>query len=70
MNNETKNLNSADVKVQVLKKGPYLVNGTFLFVDDQGNESVKEGNMALCSCGSSANKPFCDGSHNKSNAID
>lgn len=71
MNNETNKENTpADVKVQVLKKGPYLVNGTFTFVDDQGVESVKEGNIALCRCGLSNNKPFCDGSHRQSTVLD
>ena len=30
-----------------------------------GEEVTKEGMTALCRCGASANKPYCDGSHSK-----
>ena len=51
--------------VQVNKGGPYLVKGKFVFVDTDGKEEVKEGSIALCRCGASNNKPFCDGAHRK-----
>ncbi len=51
--------------VQVNKGGPYLVKGKFVFVGTDGKEEVKEGSIALCRCGASTNKPFCDGNHRK-----
>jgi len=44
--------------------GPYLVNGLKNFVNKKGPIETKE-TMALCRCGGSANKPFCDGTHAK-----
>lgn len=51
--------------VQVSKGGPYLVKGKFVFVGTDGKEEKKEGSVALCRCGGSSNKPFCDGAHRK-----
>jgi uncharacterized Fe-S cluster protein YjdI len=51
--------------VQVSKGGPYLVKGKFVFVGTDGEEETKEGSIALCRCGGSNNKPFCDGTHRK-----
>jgi len=51
--------------VQVSKGGPYLVKGKFVFVRTDGKEEIKEGSVALCRCGGSNNKPFCDGTHRK-----
>lgn len=46
------------------KNGPYLVDGATL-KDADGNV-LKEGEkIALCRCGQSGNKPFCDGTHSK-----
>lgn len=47
--------------------GPLLVQGDFKVVDMEGNEFVTEQEIiALCRCGHSENKPFCDGSHKQS----
>lgn len=51
--------------VQVNKGGPYLVKGKFVLVGTDGREETKEGSFALCRCGTSNNKPFCDGTHRK-----
>ena len=58
----------ADVKIQALKNGPYLVNGTIEIVDGEGKAipSAKQP-AALCRCGQSSSKPFCDGTHRKVN---
>jgi len=50
----------------VLDNGPYLVKGKFTIIGQDGKEEVKEGNIALCRCGLSAGKPFCDGNHRNS----
>ena len=44
--------------------GPYLVKDLKNFADQNGPIETKE-TMALCRCGGSANKPFCDGTHAK-----
>ena len=52
-------------KVKVVKGGPLLVEGSLTITLPDGEEVEKEGMTALCRCGASANKPFCDGSHSK-----
>ena len=49
------------------ENGPYLVNNLTNLANQKGAVTTKE-NMALCRCGGSANKPFCDGTH-KSNGF-
>ncbi|MGD9489247.1 MAG: CDGSH iron-sulfur domain-containing protein [Calditrichaceae bacterium] len=44
--------------------GPYLVKDLKTFANQKGSIETSK-NMALCRCGGSANKPFCDGSHKK-----
>ena len=54
----------ADVTVQVLQNGPLLVKGPVDLKDAKGASiPTKEETLALCRCGHSATKPFCDGSH-------
>jgi CDGSH-type Zn-finger protein len=43
-----------------------LIEGPFKLLDSAGNEFTLESSkpaMALCRCGQSARKPFCDGTH-------
>jgi CDGSH-type Zn-finger protein len=52
--------------VDTKKDGPNLVRGPLKFVDASGKETVMDKPMiALCRCGQSSNKPFCDGTHVK-----
>lgn len=46
------------------ENGPYLVKDLENFVNQKGPVEKKE-TMALCRCGGSSNKPFCDGTHAK-----
>jgi CDGSH-type Zn-finger protein len=69
----------SDARVIVSKNGPYLVSGniplaeqTILTDDDGGSERWSEASpiqtrdsYALCRCGQSRAKPFCDGTHAK-----
>jgi len=55
----------ADVKVIVRRNGPYLVAGPIELVDADGNTYAVQDKMALCRCGASSTKPFCDGTHSK-----
>jgi CDGSH-type Zn-finger protein len=53
-------------KITALDNGPYLVKGPVLLLDAEGNEFRAElSTIALCRCGGSAKKPFCDGTHAK-----
>ena len=53
-------------KITALDNGPYLVKGPVLLLDAEGNEfRVEREAVALCRCGGSTNKPFCDGTHSK-----
>lgn len=55
---------SEKVEIKVLENGPMLISGTATVTDAEGNVSETQGSMvALCRCGQSANKPFCDGAH-------
>jgi uncharacterized Fe-S cluster protein YjdI len=51
------------IKIQVLTGGPLMLEGTCAILDKDGNETLKEGKVFLCRCGSSKNKPYCDGTH-------
>lgn len=53
------------LKVQVSPNGPYLIKTECLIVHSDGREETKTGSVALCRCGASGNKPYCDGSHRK-----
>jgi CDGSH-type Zn-finger protein len=52
------------VTITIRDNGPLLVDGEFRLVDAQGNE-VPILKKALCRCGGSTTKPFCDGTHSK-----
>ncbi|MGE5527186.1 MAG: CDGSH iron-sulfur domain-containing protein [Methanosarcina sp.] len=44
--------------------GPYLVRGSFVVTDQEGNElPLQRQTIALCRCGKSRMRPFCDGTH-------
>jgi CDGSH-type Zn-finger protein len=55
------------VEIKVRANGPYRVEGPFRLIDADGNPfDVEPGKViALCRCGGSTNKPFCDGTHSK-----
>jgi CDGSH-type Zn-finger protein len=49
------------------RDGPLIVRGDFRLVDQDGGEiDPGRATVALCRCGKSAIKPFCDGSHQRS----
>lgn len=58
----------ANVTVRVRPNGPFLVEGAITVLDHEGNPfplNPDKPNVALCRCGQSARRPFCDGTHNK-----
>lgn len=52
------------VTIKIRDNGPLIVDGEFTLVDANGNE-VPIAKKALCRCGGSTMKPFCDGTHSK-----
>lgn len=55
----------ATTKITAKHNGPLLVEGDFEIADPEGKCFGLAGrtSLALCRCGHSANKPFCDGAH-------
>jgi CDGSH-type Zn-finger protein len=58
------------VEIKVRENGPYRVRGPITLIDADGNEfdlepHEKNGTIALCRCGGSTTKPFCDGRHSE-----
>ncbi len=51
------------VDITVRDNGPLLIKGDFVVMDAEGKSYEKKDIVALCRCGNSANKPFCDGTH-------
>jgi CDGSH-type Zn-finger protein len=54
-------------KVTVATNGSIRIEGDFEILDPNGVAFGLAGRtvISLCRCGQSANKPFCDGSHNR-----
>lgn len=57
----------ATTDVKINNNGPIIISGDFELKDASGNSYDLGGRtqLGLCRCGASANKPFCDGSHNR-----
>ncbi len=56
------------VEIKVRENGPYKVTGPVTIVDADGNTYELGGDdrpVALCRCGGSTTKPFCDGTHSR-----
>ncbi|MDX9865840.1 MAG: CDGSH iron-sulfur domain-containing protein [Anaerolineaceae bacterium] len=50
-------------RVWFTENGPLYVHGNIEIVDLEGNLLHKDTRIALCRCGESKNKPFCDNTH-------
>ena len=54
----------SSARVIPYRNGPYLVRGEFELTDQDGRRiETRRGTIALCRCGASKTKPFCDGTH-------
>jgi uncharacterized Fe-S cluster protein YjdI/CDGSH-type Zn-finger protein len=56
---------TAETTVEARPNGPLFVRGRLKIVDADGNVIREDTRLALCRCGASQNKPFCDGSHRR-----
>lgn len=79
MTSEKKRSRNGESKIAVTKDGPYIVAGAIpiseqIIIADSENTAIEwsqgkkyplRGKCALCRCGHSKNKPFCDGTHLK-----
>jgi uncharacterized Fe-S cluster protein YjdI len=55
----------AETTVEPRPNGPLFVRGAVRIVDGDGRLIREDTRVALCRCGASENKPFCDGSHRR-----
>ena len=58
----------SEVIIRLRDDGPLVIQGPVKIIDAEGNAFVPPANkplVALCRCGGSTNKPFCDGTHSK-----
>jgi CDGSH-type Zn-finger protein len=56
------------VVIKVRHNGPYKVTGPVTLIDaeDREYDLAQQGEtVALCRCGGSTTKPFCDGTHSR-----
>ncbi|MBL0175084.1 MAG: CDGSH iron-sulfur domain-containing protein [Ignavibacteria bacterium] len=53
----------AALKLTLMNNGPILLSGATEIRDTEGKTIAAGDSAALCRCGRSANKPFCDGAH-------
>jgi uncharacterized Fe-S cluster protein YjdI len=51
--------------VEVIQNGPLRIHGGITLQLADGKKETKNNVTALCRCGMSNNKPFCDGTHKK-----
>lgn len=56
-------MSDGSIEITVAANGPLLVSGTMIVRGADGEILRETEKCALCRCGHSANKPFCDGSH-------
>ncbi|MCW9707071.1 CDGSH iron-sulfur domain-containing protein [Fodinibius salsisoli] len=49
--------------IKLMKNGPALVEGSYQVYSIAGQPARSSKNIALCRCGGSTSKPFCDGTH-------
>ncbi len=54
------------MKITATQNGPLLIDvAEAIIKKGDGKEKLENKTIALCRCGHSANKPFCDGAHKK-----
>ena len=55
----------SDVTIRCRENGPFIVAGNVTLTDHEGNpyDTSDRENIALCRCGATKKRPFCDGTH-------
>lgn len=56
-----------NVTIKIMPNGPYVIEGEVAITDSKGEKPIisDKKSIALCRCGGSDNKPFCDGTHKR-----
>ncbi len=55
----------SEIAIRAARNGPYIVTRLASLENSRGEAIPVQETIALCRCGASANKPFCDGTHAK-----
>jgi CDGSH-type Zn-finger protein len=53
----------SEITITPTDDGPYLVRGNVTLLDAEGSPYEVGETIALCRCGRSGTRPFCDGTH-------
>jgi CDGSH-type Zn-finger protein len=62
---EQKKESNSQARIEIVECGPIKITGNFHLIDPKRDKEEFPGEVFLCRCGNSANKPFCDGMHKK-----
>jgi len=54
---------------RIRASGPLIVQGRIRHLGPDGASAAEDTQVALCRCGGSDNKPFCDGTHRKTGFV-
>ena len=57
----------SEITITPTDDGPYLVRGNVTLLDAEGSPYEVGETIALCRCGRSSTRPFCDGTHTSEN---
>lgn len=57
-------------EIFISQNGPLHIRGNINLNDKSSSELISKEHFTLCRCGSSKNKPFCDGAHRKVGFVD
>lgn len=57
------------IAIEISPNGPILIKSECTIVHSDGRTEIKKGGTALCRCGHSSNKPFCDNSHKRNGFV-
>lgn len=60
----------SEPEIFISQNGPLHIRGNITLNDKSSSELISKEHYTLCRCGSSKNKPFCDGTHKKAEFID
>jgi CDGSH-type Zn-finger protein len=55
--------NPSQAIIEITQSGPIRITGKFQIYDLKRGKEDTSGEVLLCGCGKSANKPYCDDSH-------
>jgi uncharacterized Fe-S cluster protein YjdI len=58
-----KEVENQPAEIRIMKDGPYVVEGDFTIIGNNGQELKKMLMTSFCRCGASEEMPYCDGTH-------